>query len=90
MRPKAIRKFADVGFHVYCRDTPTQPTALAEIQMLRGINPICAHCKKIRDDRGAWSEEEEDVRQHSDAMVSHGICPACVVEVYPAYADDPP
>lgn len=52
-------------------------SALAEIKTLRGIIPICSHCKKIRDDSGLWNRLEEYIRNHSDAQFSHGICPSC-------------
>ena len=51
--------------------------ALDEIRTLRGILPICAYCKKIRDDKGYWSQVEKYVSDHTDAKFSHGICPAC-------------
>lgn len=51
--------------------------ALASIKTLRGLIPICAHCKKIRDDQGYWQQVESYVMTHSDAKFSHGICPAC-------------
>lgn len=54
--------------------------ALDECKVLRGIIPICAHCKKIRDDRGAWSQVETYIRQHTEAQFSHGICPDCARE----------
>jgi len=57
--------------------------ALAEIKVLKGIIPICAHCKKIRDDQGYWNQLEVYITEHSDAMFSHGICPACMKELYP-------
>ena len=51
--------------------------ALAEIRSLRGLLPVCAWCKKIRDDAGTWMALERYVEEHSDAEVSHGICPDC-------------
>lgn len=51
--------------------------ANAEINKLRGILPICAYCKKIRNDEGYWNEVEIYIRQHSEAQFSHGICPDC-------------
>lgn len=54
-----------------------------EIQLLKGIIPICSHCKSIRNDRGYWLEIEEFVRKHPDADFSHGICPACAKRHYP-------
>ncbi len=57
--------------------------AMAEIKTLRGIIPICAACKKIRDDNGYWSQIESYIRDHSEADFSHGICPACAEKMYP-------
>jgi GAF domain-containing protein len=57
--------------------------ALEEIQRLRGILPICCHCKKIRDDRGYWTQVEVYIRNHSEAEFSHGICPDCEQKLYP-------
>jgi PleD family two-component response regulator len=56
--------------------------ALNEIQTLRGIIPICSHCKKIRDDKGSWEQIELYVQQHSEAVFSHGICPSCMKILY--------
>lgn len=61
-------------------------TALEEIRMLRGILPICCHCKKIRDDAGYWTQVEVYIRDHSEAEFSHGICPDCVKKFYPTLA----
>ncbi|OGV63950.1 MAG: hypothetical protein A3K19_00335 [Lentisphaerae bacterium RIFOXYB12_FULL_65_16] len=58
--------------------------ALAEVHTLSGLLPICAHCKKIRDDAGYWTHVETYVHQHSGARFSHGICPDCMRQVYPA------
>ncbi len=49
-------------------------TALAEIHTLRGIIPICSHCKKIRDDEGTWNQIDLYISQHSEAEFSYGIC----------------
>lgn len=51
--------------------------ALTEIKTLRGIVPICSYCKKIRDDKGYWNQVEKYVSENTEAMFSHGICPAC-------------
>ncbi len=56
--------------------------ALAEVKTLHGIIPICASCKRIRDDAGAWQQMEEYVRARSDAEFSHGVCPACARKLY--------
>ncbi len=57
--------------------------ALAEVTKLRGIIPICASCKKVRDDKGYWNQIESYVRDHSEADFSHSICPECAKELYP-------
>ena len=51
--------------------------ALATIKTLRGLIPICAYCKKIRDDGDYWQQLEVYISEHSDAEFSHGICPDC-------------
>jgi len=56
--------------------------ALKEIRMLQGIIPICARCKKIRDDDGYWSQIETYIERYSEALFSHGICPDCADEIY--------
>ncbi len=62
-------------------------SALAEIKTLRGIIPICSHCKKIRDDKGYWNQIELYIRDHSEAEFSHGICPDCEEKLYPDYVN---
>ncbi len=59
--------------------------ALAEVKTLSGLLPICASCKKIRDDRGYWSQIEEYISRHSEAEFTHGICPECANKLYPEY-----
>ena len=59
--------------------------ALASIRTLRGLLPICASCKKIRDDRGYWQKVESYITQHTEAEFTHGICPDCVHKLYPEY-----
>jgi hypothetical protein len=56
--------------------------ALANIKTLKGLLPICASCKKIRDDKGYWSQIEVYVRDHSDAEFSHGLCPDCAKKYF--------
>jgi hypothetical protein len=55
----------------------------AEIDTLREVLPICAHCKKIRDDRGAWNQLEGYISRHLDVTFSHGICADCLKKYYP-------
>lgn len=57
--------------------------AIAKIKTLRGLIPICASCKKIRDDQGYWKQLEVYIRDHSEAEFSHGLCPECVNKLYP-------
>jgi PAS domain S-box-containing protein len=57
--------------------------AIAEVKKLGGLLPICAHCKKIRDDKGYWKQIESYIREHSEAEFSHSICPECMKELYP-------
>jgi PAS domain S-box-containing protein len=59
--------------------------ALDKIKVLRGILPICASCKKIRDDKGYWNQIENYIKDHSEANFTHGICPDCVKELYPEF-----
>lgn len=61
--------------------------ALESIRTLKGIVPICASCKKIRDDEGYWQDVAVYVREHSEAEFSHGICPDCMVRLYPEFVD---
>jgi PAS domain S-box-containing protein len=56
--------------------------ALAQIKKLSGLLPICASCKKIRDDKGYWNQIESYIRDHSEAEFSHGICPECMKKLY--------
>ncbi|MDP1948999.1 MAG: response regulator [Nitrospirota bacterium] len=57
--------------------------AMGEVKVLRGLIPICASCKKIRNDGGFWQQLEEYIGEHSEAEFSHGICQPCVKKLYP-------
>ncbi len=57
--------------------------ALAKVKTLSGLVPICAWCKKIRDDQGYWKQIEVFIEQHSDAEFTHGVCPECARRMYP-------
>ena len=61
--------------------------SLHEIKTLRGLLPICASCKKIRNDDGAWEVIESYLKEHAEMEFSHGICPDCVRKLYPEHAD---
>jgi PAS domain S-box-containing protein len=57
--------------------------ALKRIKRLRGIIPICASCKKVRDDTGYWNQLEIYIKKHTEADFSHLICPECAEKLYP-------
>lgn len=59
--------------------------ALAEVKQLSGFLPICASCKKIRDDQGSWKQIEAYISEHSEAEFSHSMCPKCAKEFYPEF-----
>jgi PAS domain S-box-containing protein len=56
-----------------------------EVKTLRGLLPICASCKEIRDDKGYWHQIESYIADHSEAEFSHGICPKCAERLYPEF-----
>jgi hypothetical protein len=56
---------------------------MREIKTLRGILPICASCKKIRDDSGYWHQVEEYIKTHANVKLTHAICPECMEQLYP-------
>jgi PAS domain S-box-containing protein len=58
-------------------------SALANVKSLSGMLPICAGCKKIRDDKGYWNQVEGYIQKHSEATFSHGMCPDCMKKYYP-------
>lgn len=59
--------------------------ALSKVKLLSGLIPICASCKKIRDDKGYWNQIESYICKHSEAEFSHGICPDCAKKLYPEF-----
>ena len=62
--------------------------ALTEVKILSGFLPICASCKKVRDDKGYWNQIERYIQDHSEAEFSHGICPECAKKHYPEEYED--
>lgn len=60
-------------------------TALGQVKTLKGLLPICANCKKIRDDHGYWQDVVVYVRDHTEADFTHGICPECMQQLYPEF-----
>ena len=59
--------------------------ALGKVKTLSGLLPICASCKRIRDDAGYWTQVEVYIRDHADVEFSHGICPDCMKKLYPDF-----
>ena len=56
---------------------------MARVKVLRGLLPMCAWCKKVRDDGGYWNQIEAYLAEHSEADFSHGICPDCASKIAP-------
>ena len=63
-------------------------TSLEKVKLLSGFLPICASCKKIRDDKGYWNQIESYIRDHSEVEFSHGICPECLDKHYPQFVHE--
>ena len=57
--------------------------ALEQVKTLRGLLPICSHCKKIRDSSGYWTQVEEYFTEHTEVSFSHGVCATCLDKYYP-------
>jgi phosphoserine phosphatase RsbU/P len=71
-----------------CRSNDDLQRALKEVKVLRGLIPICASCKKIRNDGGFWQQIEEYLGEHSEAEFSHGLCQPCIKKLYPGVYHD--
>ena len=61
--------------------------ALAEVRTLKGIVPICANCKNVRDDQGYWNRVESYLNEHTEADFTHAVCPDCMKRLYPQFDD---
>jgi len=59
--------------------------AMSQIRTLRGLFPMCASCKKVRNDQGYWQQVEDYLMEHSEAAFSHALCPDCLKKHYPEY-----
>ncbi len=71
-------------FGVILRDVTQLVEARREIERLKGLLPVCAYCRKVRDDSGYWQELEQYLESHSNLSVTHGICKECLAKVMPA------
>jgi PAS domain S-box-containing protein len=65
------------GFCVHVAEITQLRNALAQVKTLRGLIPLCAWCRKVRNDQGYWTSIEQYLAQHTDASVTHGICETC-------------
>jgi PAS domain S-box-containing protein len=74
------RKMLEIDLHKKLQD------ALEQIKILRGVLPICVSCRKIRNDKGCWNQLEVYIKEHSEAVFSHGICPGCAKKLYPNFS----
>jgi len=74
---------ARINTHIKLSTTMQElETALKEVKRLNGLLPICARCKKIRDDKGYWNQVEMYLEEYSEARFSHGMCPDCSEVLY--------
>lgn len=80
----ALRKKAEAEKDSLIRELQE---AFEEVKTLRGLIPICASCKKIRNSEGLWQQIEDYITAHSDAEFSHGICQDCMKKLYPEFAE---
>lgn len=64
--------------------------ALEQVRTLRGIVPICANCKNVRDDQGFWNRVETYLNEHTEAVFSHAVCPDCMKQLYPQFKENEP
>lgn len=62
--------------------------SFSKIKTLSGLLPICASCKKIKDDKGYWNQIEGYIRDHSEAEFSHGLCPDCAKKMYSQFLNE--
>jgi AmiR/NasT family two-component response regulator len=77
-----LLKLRQLNAQLVARNQELQ-AALAEIKTLSGLIPICANCKKIRDDQGYWQQVELYISQHSSAEFTSTLCPTCIKKLYP-------
>jgi AmiR/NasT family two-component response regulator len=81
-----MRELRRLNVELQARNQELQ-AALSKVKLLSGLLPICANCKKIRNDEGYWQDVAVYVRDHSEAEFSHGICPDCMKQLYPEFIE---
>lgn len=77
-RSRQLNRDLAESLEVNLEKTAELEGSIAEIRTLRGLLPICACCKKVRDDQGLWTRVEEYISNHTDVEFSHGLCPDCL------------
>ena len=82
---RKLRELVIVLIHSLRMKQSDLKEALSSIKVLKGLLPICATCKRIRDDKGYWNQLESFIDKHSEAQFSHGMCPDCAKEHFPDY-----
>jgi CheY-like chemotaxis protein len=81
--PRALRPAIEMALHKHRMERERQElierleAALAEVEQLRGLFPVCAWCKKVRDDEGYWDSIEGYLARHLNTQYTHGICQEC-------------
>lgn len=86
---KELNEYKDQLEDLVEQRTAELKEAMSKVKILGGFLPICASCKKIRDDKGYWNQIESYIREHSEAEFSHALCPECAKRLYPdIYTDD--
>ena len=88
-RIKVGERVARLKFELDCRVRELEES-VAHIKQLQGILPICMHCHKIRDDKEVWQRLDEYISEHTDIMLSHGLCPECYEKHYPECYENSP
>lgn len=88
IRPAGVISVADITDRKQAEEERERPIfeltdALSKVRTLSGLLPICASCKKIRNDKGYWEQIEMYIRDHSEAEFPHGLCPDCMERLYP-------
>jgi hypothetical protein len=87
--PHAITPLQKQSLRVLARQVVAQMElrkTLSDVKELRGVVPMCAHCKQVRDDAGFWKTVEKYIQENSEVMVSHGICPKCMKQQFPSFS----